>query len=184
MQIHCFTAKADGIANCLVTPAGVIDPLSIKSGENVKIQLSYNAIWDTGATNSVICKKVVDECNLQPIDVAIVNSVEKSYQANVYKIDLFLPNHVRVPGLRVTEGNPYGCDLLIGMDVINLGDFAISNFQGKTVFSFRYPSTEEADYVAYAANSRKPASTNKVGRNASCPCGSGKKYKNCCGAHT
>lgn len=28
---------------------------------------------------------------------------------------------------------------------------------------------------------KKPAQSNKIGRNDSCPCGSGKKYKNCCG---
>ncbi len=26
-----------------------------------------------------------------------------------------------------------------------------------------------------------PKRTNKIGRNELCPCGSGKKYKNCCG---
>jgi yecA family protein len=30
--------------------------------------------------------------------------------------------------------------------------------------------------------SRQPARSNKVGRNAPCPCGSGKKYKRCCGS--
>ena len=28
---------------------------------------------------------------------------------------------------------------------------------------------------------RKPKRVNKVGRNDPCPCGSGKKYKQCCG---
>ena len=31
--------------------------------------------------------------------------------------------------------------------------------------------------------SRKPATSKKVGRNDPCPCGSGKKYKKCCGAN-
>ena len=31
---------------------------------------------------------------------------------------------------------------------------------------------------------RKPASSKKIGRNDPCPCGSGKKYKKCCGANT
>ena len=29
---------------------------------------------------------------------------------------------------------------------------------------------------------RTPARSTKVGRNAPCPCGSGRKYKHCCGA--
>jgi uncharacterized protein YecA (UPF0149 family) len=30
-------------------------------------------------------------------------------------------------------------------------------------------------------NSSLPARTDKIGRNEPCPCGSGKKYKKCCG---
>ena len=30
---------------------------------------------------------------------------------------------------------------------------------------------------------KKPATSKKVGRNDPCPCGSGKKYKKCCGAN-
>lgn len=32
-----------------------------------------------------------------------------------------------------------------------------------------------------AVISESPASTHKVGRNETCPCGSGKKFKHCCG---
>ena len=37
-------------------------------------------------------------------------------------------------------------DILMGMDIITLGDFGISNFDGKTQFSFRLPSQEHVDY--------------------------------------
>lgn len=30
-------------------------------------------------------------------------------------------------------------DMLIGMDIISLGDFAIHNYGGKTVMTFTYP---------------------------------------------
>ena len=33
------------------------------------------------------------------------------------------------------------------------------------------------------SSTRKPATSKKVGRNDPCPCGSGKKYKKCCGLH-
>jgi len=39
-----------------------------------------------------------------------------------------------------------GFDILIGMDIINKGDFAISNRNGKTMFSFRYPSMTDFDF--------------------------------------
>ena len=63
-------------------------------------------------------------------------------------------------------------DVLIGMDIINLGDFAVSNVEGSTCFTFRMPSLEEFDFVGVP----------RVGRNEPCPCGSGKKYKKCHGA--
>ncbi len=38
-----------------------------------------------------------------------------------------------------------------------------------------------ADYAPVWSPASAPASTTKVGRNDPCPCGSGKKYKKCCG---
>ena len=52
--------------------------------------------------------------------------------------------------LLVPVGEPSNCDVLIGMDVITSGDFAVSNHNGKTVFSFRVPSVETTDYVKKA----------------------------------
>jgi len=93
---------------------------------------------------------------------------------------MLLPNNVGVSQLRVTQGIINGADVLIGMDVITKGDFALSNFQGKTTFCFRIPSVERIDFDP----NRKTTSLNpsrKIGRNDSCPCGSGKKYKKCHG---
>ncbi len=50
--------------------------------------------------------------------------------------------------IRVVEAkNIQGADVLIGMDVINMGDLAISNFNNQTVFSFRMPSIEKIDFA-------------------------------------
>ena len=70
------------------------------------------------------------------------------------------------------------------MDIINQGDFAVSNKDGKTAFSFRLPSIECIDFVKQLqSTSTSSISQNipKVGRNEPCPCGSGKKYKYCHG---
>ena len=40
-----------------------------------------------------------------------------------------------------------GADMLIGMDIITMGDFAITNFNGKTTFSFVTPAKRTIDYV-------------------------------------
>jgi hypothetical protein len=118
----------------------------------------------------------VGECGLTPISVANVSGVHGSQQSNVYLIDVYLPNHVVVQGVEAVESRSLAGeadDVLIGMDIIGLGDFAVSNFQGKTTFTFRIPSLAEIDFV--------PPPIPKVGRNQPCPCGSGKKYKKCHG---
>lgn len=38
-------------------------------------------------------------------------------------------------------------DVLIGMDIINQGDFAITNQNDKTMLSFRMPSRESIDFT-------------------------------------
>lgn len=42
-------------------------------------------------------------------------------------------------------------------------------------------SEEKQKELAKKYNRSKQAVSNKIGRNDPCPCGSGKKYKNCCG---
>ena len=50
-------------------------------------------------------------------------------------------------GVQVLRGVLEGCDLLIGMDIINLGDFAITNKDGVTMLSFIMPSLNHIDFV-------------------------------------
>ena len=70
--------------------------------------------------------------------------------ADTYLVNVVLPNDVPVPGLMVcdSEIGSQGIGMLIGMDIITKGDFAVSNHNGKTVFTFRTPSEETTDYVA------------------------------------
>jgi uncharacterized protein YecA (UPF0149 family) len=71
--------------------------------------------------------------------------------------------------------------MLIGMDVITCGDLIVSNIDRKTTFTFRMPSLMEFDFLkdSYLVPFRNE--NPKIGRNDPCPCGSGKKYKMCCG---
>jgi len=71
-----------------------------------------------------------------------------------------------------------GIDVLIGMDILGLGDFAVTHQDGKTVFSFCVPSRKHIDFVAEIKTAIP-----QVPRNVPCPCGSGKKYKACHGRH-
>lgn len=180
-KISAFTYKADGRANVLLSDVKVSAHKELMPNA---VSKDFKAIWDTGATNTAISERVVNECNLVPISKATSNTANGQRIVNVYLIDLYLPNNVIIGGVRATEFTAVeGSDLLIGMDVIGMGDLAISNYMGKTCFSFRVPSIACTDYVEQI-NLRKQASSTKIGRNDPCPCGSGKKYKNCHGRNT
>lgn len=181
-QIRAFTLKSDkGKLRVLKTECGVCQAHKPAQGiPHPKVE-KFIGLWDTGASGTVISSDVVNKLGLLPIGKTKAYNANGEAIVNVYLINLFLPNKVAFPFIKVTEGILNGIDLLIGMDVISLGDFSITNVSNKTTFSFRVPSTTEIDYVAEASQAKTPITSNKIGRNAPCPCGSGRKYKNCCG---
>lgn len=69
--------------------------------------------------------------------------------AEVYKINIRLPNGIAIPNVHVTKGKFSSPDVLIGMELITLGDFSITNEGGNTVFSFRMPSMHTVDFHAF-----------------------------------
>jgi predicted aspartyl protease len=174
-----FTVSHNGVANVLHSDAYIWEAFDPKTTVPPPVLKKFTATWDTGATNSVITQKVIDECGLKPIGMTQVNTANGSMTTPVFLASVFLPTRVCIPQLRVTQGNLLGNEqVLIGMDIIGKGDFAITNKDGKTVFPFRMPSCECIDFVKLKPFVR---TTPKIGRNAQCPCGSGKKYKNCHG---
>jgi predicted aspartyl protease len=116
---------------------------------NEAISLRISAIWDTGATGSVISKQTIEKLGLAQTGFKVVSTANGTIRKKSYTIDIELPNKVLVQGLVATETEfLYGdCDALIGMDIITLGDFSITNHKGDTCFSFRIPSSHVIDYL-------------------------------------
>jgi len=179
---NIFTTRYPIKVPALVTQIGLSLPADPQKGETVTKTVESKAIWDTGATNSVITEKLAKELNLQPISKVNVIGVHGSEIKNAYLINIYLPSKVCINYARVTECKQLsGTDelgMLIGMDIISLGDFAVTNLE-KTVLSYRVPSEKEIDFLK--DNKNDPAHSDKISRNSPCPCGSGKKYKRCCG---
>lgn len=177
VNVSAFTKKHSSLINVITTSAKV-SRNNINDSENA---IEVKAIWDTGATNCAISSEIVKKLGLIPISKAKVYTANGETLQNVYIINLSLPNNVMLDNVVVTEVQSISdADMLIGMPVIIKGDFSISNYNGKTTVSFRIPSIADVDYVSLL-KSQIPASSIKIGRNDPCPCGSGKKYKNCCG---
>ena len=176
MQQHAFTTKYDRRLRVLSNQVGVFLPITQEEAktQNIKIK-EYLAIWDTGATHSAITKNVVDDLSLQPTGMRETKHAGGKSSNNTYLVNIALPNRVIVPSVRVTEVQLIPDDnvsddkqpqLLIGMDIIGLGDFAVTNANGKTAFSFRIPSVEEIDFVPSAQENNIMEEGNRSQRRA------------------
>jgi hypothetical protein len=183
-QPIAFTTSYNGRSNILANKVSVAEAFNPESQPEPPTSKEFTAIWDTGATNSAVTQTVIDQCLLKPTGITEVHTASGNYRTETYLVSIFLPSRVVVPSVKVTKGMlTSGFDVLIGMDVIGQGDFAVTHKDNKTVFSFRMPSIECIDFVKHPQY-RTPMSSSKVDRNAPCPCGSGKKYKKCCGKQT
>ena len=125
----------------------VISDLIVQSPDSLSL-LPIKAIWDTGADRTIITKNVVKKLLLSAKGTAKIHTVNGYVERQIYRLNLGLPNKVGIENTIVcdVEVLSYGCDALIGMDIITLGDFSITNFKGNTCMSFRMPSSHEIDY--------------------------------------
>ena len=188
-KFKAFTLKGNRYINPVATNAVIVPNQLINPNSKNK---EVNAIWDTGATASAISKRVARECNLQPTGRTITHTAGGAIECNKYLIGIVLPNQMLIQNVEVTECNLYeNLDMLIGMNVILMGDFSVTNVDRKTTFSFRIPSCEEIDYVRDSNNDiinslnaqiKQIEKDVKAHGSLKCDCGSKKSYKNCCGS--
>ena len=109
------------------------------------------ALWDTGATNSVITQRVVNTCGLKPTGTARVDHAQGTIDnVPTFLVDIELPNSVLVEDLTVTLG-VLQVDVLIGMDIIGRGDFAVTHPSGYTKFTFSMPASRDIDFFRDSA---------------------------------
>jgi hypothetical protein len=145
-----LTNRYDGISHRIITNVKIstaFDPADYQ-GKPVPFQIiEKNALWDTGATNSVITAETAKQLNLTPVGSVLVNHAGGSSPSNTYLVNLVLPNQVGFAGVQVSECVDSEFGVIIGMDIICSGDFSITNVNQKTVMSFRNPSLKTIDYV-------------------------------------
>lgn len=179
---HTFTIEVNGIANVLVMDV-ILNSLDTPSKS-----FKTRGIWDTGASHSVITQEALDALQLKQVgkrkvSTGTISNVEKP----TFLVNVYLKQDVVINGVEITVGTiaaEHGINMLIGMDIINLGDFAITNFEGKTCLSFRLPSQHKVDYGRKLRAEMAVVQQHieaKKGMDNKCICGSGKKFKSCHG---
>ena len=139
-EYRAFVAPRDTLTNRLLTK------VTIKYNNN---SLETTALWDTGATNTCISEDVVRDLSMIPTGKKNMHTASEIKEFNTYLLDVVLTNNVVVQDIEVCDSDigKQGLGMLIGMDIILLGDFAISNYNNKTTFTFRTPSKEKIDFV-------------------------------------
>jgi predicted aspartyl protease len=149
LNSNSFTCKYKGRTYQLITECKVCKAFnpSAHTGNYPEL-VTFNALWDTGATGTVITKKVAEALGILPTGQSLVHHANGSDIVNTYIVNIMLPNNVGIPEVDVTEGDLTGFDILIGMNIIQYGDFSVSCKNGNTVFSFQLPSTRELDFVS------------------------------------
>ena len=149
----------------MATPCHVSQAFNPANGTLEYPRVEFNALWDTGATKSVITRRVVEACGLKPIRAIKsvltqgVNGLEKS---EAYVINLSLPDKITFCDLTVVSKNPGNVwwDVLIGMDIISTGELSIKNVNSNTEWSFSYaPQKVDATSMRLVSRGGREIST-------------------------
>jgi len=140
-SVHAFTTYHNGLARKLINDAII---------SYNEASLKVKVLWDTGATGTCVLTDVVEKLSIVPTGKENISTPSGTQTVDTFLVDIVLPNRVEVKEVKVRhvdEIGKQGIGALVGMDIILLGDFAVSNCNSETVFSFRIPSKQKTDYV-------------------------------------
>lgn len=108
------------------------------------------AMWDTAATRTHVSQKVIDLLQLQPIGETEIRSHRSVEMVKEYDVSLILPTNEFILNIVALHGDytkirDWDIDVIIGMDIIRIGDFHIDYTQERAVFTFRHPYDGDED---------------------------------------
>ena len=128
-------------AEAIITNAIVMPAVVLNEGDALPhYHYMDNATWDTGAQFTVISPRVVDALQLKPYREGEIMGIGGDHTAKTYLIHIGLPSGDLIHNVEVYCSDIDDYDLLIGMDIITLTDFCITNKYSRTTFAFRTPS--------------------------------------------
>lgn len=142
-----FTICWDKYVSAITTHGSVSQPFSPKfdTGNHPAFH-EVSLLWDTGAVKTMISKRLVKQLGLIPIGMAHSFNTREMVEVEKFRVNLLLPNKIELTELETICDELPDTDILVGMDVINLCDVAITHKSGKTKFSFQIPSSADLDF--------------------------------------
>ena len=123
----------------------IITPVNLFSiPYNSSLSLSTDALWDTGASMSAITPDIMNKLKITPIDKKTIAGIHSTQVVDIVYITVELPNSVIKKNIEVAVCNiPSNVGMILGMDIILLGDLALSNGNSQTLLSFAVPPFKE-----------------------------------------
>jgi predicted aspartyl protease len=148
MKPHTFTVKANGLLDRIISFVQINQSKMLCDVRGLnKFDVGASALWDTGASGSCISKSLASKLGLTAIELCNIAGVGGIQESDVYLVDIQLPNQILVSNIRVSEFLDNGkFDVILGMDIITLGDFSINNFNKESVFRFSYPPAAPIEF--------------------------------------
>ena len=141
----------------LFTSVGVLPVFTI--GDTAVVNpIKAKAVWDTGATLTCIRPALFQRIELPllgAIGTKTMIGIGGKIEAPAILVNLFITATLVIEGCPAFIADlPKGIDILIGMDIIGMGDFAVCNTENKTSFSFAMPPfpdrinfADKADFI-------------------------------------
>ncbi|MDR1598786.1 MAG: hypothetical protein LBS11_02765 [Oscillospiraceae bacterium] len=151
MKPHSFTIRyGSGKTYSLISAVTVL-PLSDSNPADEERIVHCNAIWDAGASITCVSQRVARKLSLELFPEMNARAGSGLCLCPPCIIGLILSNGIRLDGVAAlaTNLNENDFDVIIGLDVISKGDFAVISSGGETIFSYRYPSMQVIDFEHY-----------------------------------
>jgi hypothetical protein len=141
-EYRAFVIEYDEHVNEISTTVQ-LEPLVTFDKDALGTLTKIDALWDTGAVMTCIKPSLWNRLKLR--QSALVESITMSGIGGNIEADGTLVSIWLTPNFVIELCPVYMADfpgteeLLIGMDIIGMGDFAVCNADGKTSFSFAVP---------------------------------------------
>lgn len=97
-----------------------------------------SALIDTGAMRTCISSRIASYLSLVPTGTMRIEAANGHTDlVNTHIINIDLGDDIRFEMIKVPRLNMTDEDLIIGMDILCQGDYAVSNTEQKTIFMFQ-----------------------------------------------
>jgi predicted aspartyl protease len=142
IEHRAFITVYEGLTNEINTSVQ-LEPLVTSDKSLLGTQIEIEALWDTGATMTCIKPSLWDRLKLRQstlVESITMSGIGGDVEADGTLVSIWLSPNFAIEFCPVYVVDfPGNEELLIGMDIISMGDFAVCNADGKTSFSFAVP---------------------------------------------